>query len=118
LLARTHPAEGVLLGDENRYHPGALAGSGAPEAVYGNVWEWSSSGYEPYPGYHPPDGAVGEYNGKFMSGQQVLRGGSCATERQHIRATYRNFFPAEARWQFTGIRLAKRIRATSSLASA
>ncbi len=118
LLARTHPAEGVLLGDENRYHPGALAGSGAPEAVYGNVWEWSSSGYEPYPGYHPPDGAVGEYNGKFMSGQQVLRGGSYATERQHIRATYRNFFPAEARWQFTGVRLAKRIRATSSLASA
>jgi len=118
LLARVHPAEGILLGDEGRYHPGALVGSGQPEAVFGGVWEWASSGYEPYPGYHPPDGAVGEYNGKFMSGQQVLRGGSCATERNHIRATYRNFFPANARWQFSGIRLAKRTRAVSSLRSA
>lgn len=118
LLARQHPAEGVLLGDGDRYHPGALGESGQAEAVFGGVWEWSSSGYEPYPGYHPPDGAVGEYNGKFMSGQQVLRGGSCATERNHIRATYRNFFPANARWQFSGIRLAKLTRPASSLRSA
>jgi len=118
LLARQHPAEGVLLGDGDRYHPGPLGESGEAEAVFGGVWEWSSSGYEPYPGYHPPDGAVGEYNGKFMSGQQVLRGGSCATERNHIRATYRNFFPANARWQFSGIRLAKRTRPASSLRSA
>jgi len=118
LLARNYPAEGILLGDEDRYHPGALIGSDNPEAVFGGVWEWASSGYEPYPGYHPPDGAIGEYNGKFMSSQQVLRGGSCATERNHIRATYRNFFPANARWQFSGIRLAQRTRAVSSLRSA
>jgi len=118
MLARRYPAEGVLLGDDNRYHPGSLTGAGEAEAVFGGVWEWSSSAYEPYPGYHPPDGAVGEYNGKFMSGQQVLRGGSCATERNHIRATYRNFFPAESRWQFSGIRLAKRTRPASSLRSA
>lgn len=118
LLARAHPAEGVLLGDRKRYHPGALDSGNSAQSVFGDVWEWSSSGYEPYPGYHPPDGAVGEYNGKFMSGQQVLRGGSCATERNHIRATYRNFFPAASRWQFTGIRLAKRTRPASSLKSA
>lgn len=118
MLARQYPAEGILLGDEDRYHPGSLTGAGEAEAVFGDVWEWTSSAYEPYPGYHPPDGAVGEYNGKFMSGQQVLRGGSCATERNHIRATYRNFFPADARWQFSGIRLAKRTRPASSLRSA
>ncbi|WP_421784443.1 ergothioneine biosynthesis protein EgtB [Hyphobacterium sp.] len=118
LLARAHPAEGVLLGDDERYHPGRLDDQEVAQGVFGDVWEWSSSGYEAYPGYHPPDGAVGEYNGKFMSGQQVLRGGSCATERNHIRATYRNFFPPSARWQFTGIRLAKRTRPASSLKSA
>lgn len=118
LLARQHPAEGIMLGDNNRYHPGPLRGSKQPESVFGDVWEWTSSGYEAYPGYHPPDGAVGEYNGKFMSGQQVLRGGSCATERNHIRATYRNFFPAASRWQFSGVRLAKRTRSASSLRSA
>ncbi|WP_421789676.1 ergothioneine biosynthesis protein EgtB [Hyphobacterium sp.] len=107
-LAIHHPAEGQLLGANERYHPGRLIGTGKPEAVIGGVWEWSSSGYEAYPGYRAPDGAVGEYNGKFMSGQQVLRGGSCATGRDHIRPTYRNFFPANAQWQFSGIRLAKR----------
>jgi ergothioneine biosynthesis protein EgtB len=99
------PLNGNLL-DRDVLNPvPARAGAGL-EQMYGDVWEWTRSSYDPYPKYKAFDGALGEYNGKFMIGQIVLRGGSCATPPDHIRASYRNFFPPAARWQFSGIRLA------------
>jgi ergothioneine biosynthesis protein EgtB len=94
--------------DRRAFHPLPPARSAdEPVQMLGDVWEWTSSSYEPYPGYRPAAGAVGEYNGKFMCNQYVLRGGSCATPAGHVRASYRNFFPAQAQWQFSGLRLAR-----------
>ena len=107
-LASSVPVEGAF-GDLERLHPqGAFrADSERPQNLFGDVWEWTQSAYLGYPGYAPLEGALGEYNGKFMSNQMVLRGGSCATPEHHLRPTYRNFFPPETRWQFSGLRLAQ-----------
>jgi len=103
------PIEGNFV-DAQRFHPAPAAGTNDDDALlqmFGDVWQWTRSAYLPYPGYRAVPGALGEYNGKFMCNQMVLRGGSCATSRSHIRSTYRNFFQPEKRWQFTGIRLAR-----------
>jgi ergothioneine biosynthesis protein EgtB len=90
--------------ESGRLHPSPAADG---EQFFGDVWEWTSSSYGPYPGFRPLEGSLGEYNGKFMTGQHVLRGGSCVTPLSHVRRTYRNFFYGPDRWQFSGIRLAE-----------
>lgn len=98
--------QGNLL-DQQQFHPGGAHKTEGLEQIYGDCWEWTQSSYSAYPGFKPLNGSLGEYNGKFMCGQLVLRGGSCVTPADHIRATYRNFFYPGARWQFSGIRLAE-----------
>ncbi|MGE3182612.1 MAG: ergothioneine biosynthesis protein EgtB [Phycisphaerae bacterium] len=94
--------------ESGAFHPRPASGSSeTPQQMFGDVWEWTRSSYAPYPGYNAVPGALGEYNGKFMCDQYVLRGGSCATPASHIRATYRNFWPAATRFQFAGIRLVR-----------
>ncbi len=103
--ARDYPITGNFQ-DTGHAHPTVAPDASGLTQMFGDAWEWTRSSYDPYPGYRPYSGALAEYNGKFMSGQFVLRGGSCATPQEHIRPTYRNFFPPAARWQFSGIRLA------------
>ena len=105
--AESETLDGYLL-ESGMYHPVPAIGEGSGlEQMFGDLWEWTQSPYVSYPGYQPLEGTLGEYNGKFMVNQMVLRGGSCVTPRSHIRSTYRNFFPTDARWQFSGIRLAE-----------
>ncbi len=108
VAAASLPVAGNFV-DAGFYHPRAAssdAGAGLQQ-MYGEVWQWTQSQYTAYPGYKPAEGALGEYNGKFMCNQFVLRGASCATSKSHARKTYRNFFPPDSRWQFMGIRLAR-----------
>lgn len=104
--AKLYPVDGHFV-DAQLFHPQAAEQDPGMRQLYGDTWQWTASSYAPYPGYQPLPGALGEYNGKFMSSQLVLRGASCATARSHARLTYRNFFYPPDRWQFTGIRLAK-----------
>lgn len=107
--AAERPVQGHFA-DRGRYHPERTSAARDDFAqLFGGVWEWTQSAYLPYPGFAPAAGAIGEYNGKFMANQMVLRGGSCATPEGHVRASYRNFFYPADRWQFTGVRLARSV---------
>ncbi|MCX2524248.1 ergothioneine biosynthesis protein EgtB [Larsenimonas rhizosphaerae] len=107
IAAQEYPVAGHFQG-QGQYQPVAAAASDeALVQMYGDVWEWTASAFRPYPGFAPLPGTLGEYNGKFMSGQMVLRGGCCATPEHHVRDSYRNFFPPDARWAFSGLRLAR-----------
>jgi ergothioneine biosynthesis protein EgtB len=106
IAAADAPLEGRFVEGE-RFHPGPATGQSGLQQLYGDAWQWTQSAYVAYPNFKAAAGAVGEYNGKWMADQWVLRGASCATPKSHARLTYRNFFPSDARWQFTGIRLAE-----------
>lgn len=104
--ARAQPCPETVF-DPSRLHPSAASGADPLQQLFADCWQWTGSAYRPYPGFKAGTGAIGEYNGKFMANQWVLRGGSCVSQRGHVRATYRNFFYPQDRWQFSGLRLAR-----------